>query len=492
MNIVIASSEVAPYSKTGGLADVTEALPKELIKLGHHVKTFSPFYKCVSRKVSDIDNTGIEVTVKLGGREYVGEVLRKNDIYFIKNDEFYFYDDLYGNNDKEYENNSIRFAFFSLSVLEALRLMGERVDIINCHDWHTALIPIYMKLGYSDFRELGKTVSVFTIHNLAYQGLFSRETMKSINLPMELFNISGLEFYDKLSFIKGGLVFSDILTTVSKKYSHEIQSDPLGCGLDGVLRERKDDLFGILNGIDYENWDPQSDRLIASNYSPEDLSGKKICKENLKNIFNLPDKDNVPLIGMVSRLDPQKGFELIENAAKQIMKMPVQMVFLGTGLKRIEKFLRQLASKYPDKVGVHIGYDNMLAHKIEAGADIFLMPSRYEPCGLNHLYSLKYGTVPIVRATGGLDDTIKNYSKKRGKGNGFKFKGYSAQNLIKSVSKAVDLYDSDKKEWRQLQKRGMSEEHSWHKSAINYLKVYSRAIKKGPAKINDRERIINV
>lgn len=478
MNIVMVSSEVAPYSKTGGLADVSAALPKELTKLGHNVKTFSPFYKCVSKNLPDISKTGIKILLKLGTETYVGEVLQKDNIYFIKNDDFYFHDDLYGNNEKEHENNSIRFAFFSLLVLEALKIMGEKIDIINCHDWHTALIPLYIKIGYSNFSVFNKTVSIFTIHNLAYQGLFSKETMESINLPMELFTPSGVEFYDQVSFIKGGLVFSDILTTVSKKYSYEIQSYPLGCGLEGVLRERKDDLFGILNGIDYENWDPQNDKFIASNYSSDDLSGKKICKENLKNIFDLSDMGDVPLIGMVSRFDTQKGFELIEKATKQLMKMPIQMVFLGTGLKKIGVFLKQLASKYPDKVGLYIGYDDMLAHKVEAGSDIFLMPSRYEPCGLNHLYSLKYGTIPIVRATGGLDDTIKNYSKKRGTGNGFKFKNYSSQSMIKSLSKAIDLYISDKQEWRQLQRRGMAEEHSWHKSSKDYIKVYCHAIKK--------------
>jgi len=478
MNIAMASSEISPYSKTGGLADVAAALPKEIRKLGHNVKAFSPLYKCIDRKASDIADTGLKATVKLGDATYTGELWQKGDLYFIRNDKLYSADELYGNSKKDYENNSTRFAFFSICVLEFLELMREKVDIIHCHDWHTALIPLYMKLRYSDSKVFSATASVFTIHNLAYHGLFSKETMKSLDLPSRLYNHNELEFYDKLSFIKGGLVFSDILTTVSRKYSREIQTEALGCGLDGVLRERKDDLYGVLNGIDYESWDPRSDDLIKDNYSPDDLSGKRKCKEDLKRIFKLPDLGGIPLVGMVSRLDPQKGFELIEKAEKKLMSMPLQMVFLGKGTDKIQSLLKRMARLYPDKVRIRIGYDETLAHKIEAGADIFLMPSRYEPCGLNHFYSLKYGTIPVVRATGGLDDTITNYSKKRKGGNGFKFRSYSSQRMIESLSRAVNLYISDKKEWERLQKKGMREEYSWEKSAKKYVWIYHHSIKK--------------
>lgn len=475
LNIAMISSEATPYSKTGGLADVCGALPKALIKAGHNVIVFTPFYKEVKHSGRDIKNTGMQIKVKLGERNYSASIWREGNFYFIQNDEFYLREELYGRGLKDYPDNHLRFAFLSIASLEVLKQMGEKVDILHCHDWQTALAPLYLKMHYKNEEPFSHTASVFTIHNLAYQGLFPKKVMKEIGLPKSLFMHKELEFYGQLSFIKSGLIFSDLLSTVSRKYGKEIQHADFGCGLEGVLKERSNHLFGIVNGIDYKEWDPDSDRYIKKNYSASNLTGKAACKEELKKIFKLPHIGDVPLIGMVSRLDAQKGFELIEKAEKKLLDLPLQLVFLGKGSKSIESFLKKMAKKHPKKVGLKIGYDNALAHKIEAGADIFLMPSSYEPCGLNHLYSLKYGTIPIVRATGGLDDTIVNYSPARKNGNGFKFRAYTAEAMLKSIKKALDLYSNKPKEWKSLQVVAMQEEHSWEKSAKNYIKIYRKA-----------------
>ena len=476
MNIAILSPEVAPYSKTGGLADVARALPEALSRLGHDVKIFSPFYRCTAKKATSASPAGVNVNISMGGKKFDGEIWRDGKYYFVRNDYFFSRDDLYGEGGKEYEDNALRFAFFSMAVLEALAEEGERVDIIHCHDWQSGLAPLFLKSIFAEKGCFKGTASVFTIHNLAYQGLFPRETMKSLSLPEELFNYKELEFYNKMSFMKGGLVFAHMLTTVSRKYSMEIQGEGLGCGLEGVLRERKDDLFGVVNGIDYGEWDPTVDSHIITNFSNTSLEGKALCKKDLRKEFKLPDLGDIPLIGMVSRLDPQKGFEIIEKAANRLMKLRIQMVFVGKGTPEIETFLKNMAKKFPDKVGLFVGYNEELAHKVEAGADIFLMPSRYEPCGLNHLFSLKYGTIPVVRATGGLDDTIINYNARSGRGNGFKFTPFSPEALLNSVKRAVNLYMTDRDEWVRLQKEVMKEDHPWEEPARTYEKIYRRAL----------------
>ncbi len=474
MHIIMATPEVAPYSKTGGLADVSGALQKELAKIGHKVKVFSPFYRCVRDGAHKTRDTGIRVNLSIGGADMEAGIWQDGDFYFVREDSFFCREDLYGHGAKDYEDNPLRFTFFSLAILEALKEMGEKVDIIHCHDWQTGLIPLYLKNTYRDVAGLRQTASIFTIHNLAYQGLFPKETMESIGLPRELFNSKELEFYDQLSFIKGGLVFADILTTVSKRYSREIQEEGTGCGLEGLLKERAKDLYGIVNGVDFDAWNPETDPYIPSNYSAGNLSGKGVCKKALKKEFNLPDRGDIPLIGMVSRLDPQKGFDIIEAAGEALCRLPAQFVFLGSGYDRISDFLKGLKKKHPDRVGVYIGYDERLAHLIEAGSDIYLMPSRYEPCGLNHLYSLRYGTIPVVRGTGGLDDTIVNYNGKNGHGNGFKFRNFTARAMIGALKKAVHLYRSNRKEWQKLQQSGMAEDHSWTKSVISYDKLYKK------------------
>ncbi len=474
----MASPEVAPYSNTGGLAEVLSALPATLRKRGHEVTVMTPLYKCVKDGVHHLSDTGLKIIVDLGGTKYPGEVWRQGDCYFIRNDSLFCRDELYGREGVDYEDNDVRFAFFSKAVLETLRINEMKVDVIHSHDWQTALIPLYMKTEYRDDGVLDGVASVFTVHNLAYQGLFTRETMDAVGLPRELFTPEALEFYGKVNFIKGGIRFADVLTTVSRRYAREIQESEMGCGLEGLLRERRGDLFGIVNGVDYGKWSPENDPFIPSNYHSDDLAGKKRCKEELRRSFGLSDMGDVPLVGMISRLDPQKGFDLIERSAKGLMSLPIQMVFLGQGTADIRDFLEGLAGAYPGRVGVRIGYDDPLAHRIEAGSDIYLMPSRYEPCGLNHLYSLRYGTIPVVRATGGLDDTIVNYSAKRRNGNGFKFRSYRPEALLRALGRAVDLYLSDREEWQRLQKRVMKEDHSWERSVTRYEWVYRRAMGK--------------
>lgn len=476
MNIIFVSPEASPYSRTGGLAEVAGALPAALSDLGHEVKVFSPLYRGVRGKRGKIRDTGIKLTVKAGNETYDGQLWQEGNYYFIKNDDFFDREEYYGHGDGNYDDNHLRFAFFSLAILDALKKMGKKVHIIHCHDWQTALIPLYMKLYYNDENPLNEAATVFTIHNMAYQGLFPEKVMERIGLPSALFHYKGLEFYGKLNFMKAGLLFADLLTTVSVKYSKEIQTQEMGCGLEGLLQERSTDLYGVANGINYLEWNPETDRHIKANYSYKDIRNKMLCKEEVREIFGLPQHKDIPLVGVVSRLDPQKGFDLVKKGKKSLMALPIQMVFLGKGSKEIENFLHNLAKEYPHRVGLSIGYDNALAHKIEAGSDIFLMPSRYEPCGLNHLYSLKYGTIPIVRATGGLDDRIINYSYSRKSGNGFKFRAFKSAAMINALSKAVDLFLHDRDEWERLMKAGMQEEYTWHMAAVNYVKLYEKAI----------------
>jgi len=476
MNIIIASPECSPYSKTGGLADVAGALPSALSDLNHKVKVFTPLYRGVGGKKNKIKDTGIRLSVKLGDEDYKGELWQEGNHYFIKNDLFFDREEFYGHGDKDYKDNHLRFAFFSLAIIEALLKMGEKVHIIHCHDWQTALIPLYLKLYYSEEKIFNQSATVFTIHNMAYQGLFSKKVIDEIALPENLFHYRGVEFYEKINFMKAGLLFADLLTTVSIKYSKEIQTEDMGCGLEGLLQERRADLYGVANGINYEEWNPETDKHIKANYTYKEIRNKMLCKEDLKKIFKLPDIGDIPLVGIVSRLDPQKGFDLIKKSKKSLMSLPIQMVFLGKGSKEIEGLLTKMAKENPGRVAVTIGYDEVLAHKIEAGADIFLMPSRYEPCGLNHLYSLKYGTIPIVRATGGLDDAIINYSYSRKTGNGFKFRAFKAAAMVKALKKAVDLFISDREDWKKLMKKGMQEEYTWKMAAERYGKLYHKAI----------------
>jgi starch synthase len=357
-------------------------------------------------------------------------------------------------------------------------------DLVHCHDWQSALVPVLLRTQYAEDDPMERVPVVFTVHNMGYHGAFPRQTMKKIGLPESLFSIDAMEFYGRVNFLKGALTFSDYLTTVSRKYAEEIQTPEYGHGLDGVVRKRADRLVGILNGVDYTAWNPEEDPHIAAKYSLKDLSGKLTCKKNLLEVFGLPpERVNHPLIGIVSRFARQKGFDLIEEIATDVLAEDLAMVALGTGEPKYEKFFRELQENYPEKFRVRVAYDNVLAHKIEAGADMFLMPSRYEPCGLNQMYSLKYGTVPVVRATGGLDDTIESFDPVMGRGTGFKFEAYDGAALLGAIQEALTVFRSDPGIWRRIQISGMRKDFSWQASAVEYARLYEAAWKSRNLKV---------
>lgn len=485
MDILMVVPEMVPYAKTGGLADVAGALPLALAQLGDKVSAIMPCYRGVEKKFKPAA-TGVSVTVPIlegeAAVEKKGEILRakldgKVDVYLVKMDEYYDREALYTSPGGDYPDNCARFTFFCRAALEFLKAKKWRPDVVHCHDWQTALVPIYLKTVHRDDPVLAGIPSVFTIHNLGYQGIFWHWDMKLIGVPWEFFNVDCLEYFGRINLLKGALTFADKITTVSRGYAREIQGTELGYGLDGVLKNRSADLHGIVNGIDYKVWDPATDSNLAANFSVKDLSGKAKVKAALQKEFNLPAKPDVPLIASISRLTDQKGFDLVTAILENMMKLDLQFVLLGTGDKKYHEIFEAAAQKHRDKMGVKIAFNDGLAHRIEAGADLFLMPSMYEPCGLNQLISLKYGTVPLVRATGGLDDTIASWDSKTRTGNGFKFHDYSAKALEKSLMEALAAYRRPR-EWKKIVENGMREDHSWTASAREYRNVYN-SIRKG-------------
>ena len=477
MKILFVSSEGLPYSKTGGLADVVEALPAALQALGHELAVLLPRYHGNKIKSTLVSS----VTTQLGDKmrfPAIGEGLPVKGVrYFFVDDPPYFdRAHLYGDKTGDYPDNAERFAEFSRTAIELVKRVW-LPDVIHCHDWQSALVPLLMRTQHQSDPVVRSLPVVLTIHNLGYQGLFPQAAMKSTGLPDTLFTMDALEFYGKVNFLKGGLIFADYLTTVSRRYAKEIQTPEYGRGLEGVIRNRAERLVGILNGVDYGVWSPETDTLIAQTYSIQNLEGKKACKKDLLASFRLPDENlDVPLIGIVSRFADQKGFDLIALIVGELLKENVAIVALGTGQPEYEKLFKGLADKYSARVSVKIGYDNTLAHKIEAGADMFLMPSRYEPCGLSQIYSLRYGTVPVVRATGGLDDTIQNFVPKTQQGTGFKFNEYDGGALLGCIRSALKAY-RDPKVWHAIQANGMAKDFSWKTSAAAYVTLYEAAKK---------------
>ena len=477
MKIVFVSSEVAPFARTGGLGDVAGSLPKGLQRLGHEVSVFIPLYGRIRRDGFKLTATGESTIVPVRDKSVTGTVysvcLPETEIpvYFIENDGYYDREELYvdPSTGKDYADNCERFSFFSRAVLETVKSRGVRPDVIHCNDWQSAIIPAYLKSIYRDDDFFTGILSVLTIHNLGYQGLFPREDLQATGLDAGYYNKRQLEYYGNVNLLKAGIVFSDIITTVSEKYAEEIQTEEFGAGLDGVLRDRGGDLYGIINGIDYSVWSPEVDRLIPARYGPDDLKGKNECKKHLLRKAGLTNQGDMPLIGMITRLAEQKGIELLIECWEELMKLDIRLALLGSGEKRYQEALKDLTGRHPGKASVYIGFDNRLSHEIEAGADMFLMPSRYEPCGLNQMYSLKYGTVPIVRKTGGLADTI-NPSV------GFVFERYSSGEMLKSIREAVAAY-GDRAGWTGLMKTGMSQDWSWDKSARQYSDLYRDALK---------------
>src|SRR6185369_11925587 len=476
MHVAFAASECVPFSKTGGLADVAGALPKALAELGHQVSVFVPKYR--QTKLNDPKTRIRSITIPYDDQYRFFSVLdggKLNGVqfYFIDYPPFFDREALYGTSLGDYHDNAERFMLFSRAVIEASKILGTP-DVFHCHDWQSALIPVLLRSLYEDDPALSDIPTVFTIHNIGYQGLFPPDTLPLLMLPWDLFTLSKLEFYGKVNFLKGALVYADYITTVSRKYALEIQTSEYGFGLEGVLRGRAGVVSGILNGVDYNEWNPDKDQFSVAKYSPADLTGKSLCKRDLMKEFGIDPESKLPVIGIVSRFAAQKGFDLISQIADRLAREEAIVVVLGSGDKEYEDQFRRINKQFPQKLALKVAYDNALAHKIEAGADMFLMPSRYEPCGLNQIYSLKYGTVPIVRATGGLDDTIENFDVNTGKGTGFKFHEYSGEALLETVRRAVEVYQ-DQKAWTQLMKNGMLKDFSWTASAREYVKVYERA-----------------
>jgi starch synthase len=482
VKVLIASSEIVPFAKTGGLADVTGALPRALRRIGVEADCVLPLYRSVDPGRFPMTAAGPPVRVPLGHREETG-VIEETDggdgvrVFLVRNDRYFDREFLYGTKDGEYADNCERFTFFCRAVMEWLARAGGRYDILHCNDWQTALIPAYVRTLYSQEEAVRSSATVFTIHNLGYQGLFWNHDLPLTGLGWELFTPKALEFYGKLNLMKAGLVFADVLSTVSPTYSREIQTPEYGHGLEGVLYERREDLYGIINGIDEGEWNPATDRMIAVPFSREDLSGKKACRADLLAEFGWSGTVEEPVIGMVGRLTAQKGLDLLVEIGEWLARQPVRVVLLGFGERPYEEAMAELGRKYPDRISVRLAYDERLAHKIEAGADIYLMPSRYEPCGLNQIYSLKYGTVPIVRRTGGLADTVIDADEDPQGGTGFKFAGYDAKELADAVSRALAAF-ADRPRWEGIVRRAMEQDFSWAPSAREYVALYGKALRK--------------
>ena len=476
LHIVMASPEIAPLAKTGGLGDVLGSLPRALERLGLRVSLIMPAHRSVIRSGFPLEDTGISFTVPVSHRREEGRLLRTKtrnaiSIYLIRADRYFDRDGLYGTPEGDYKDNAERFVFFSRAILEVLKL--EPPAILHAHDWQSALAVVFLKAQPHLYPELSSVKTVLTVHNLGFQGLFGYPDWPLLNLEGHFFAPRYLEYYGKINFLKGGLILADKVSTVSPTYAEEIKTAEQGFGLDGVFRERAKDLVGILNGADYEIWNPETDPLIPYRYDPHNLSGKKFCKSELQRIFNLHSDPDIPLLGMVSRLTTQKGFDLLEKAMHDLLSRDIQFVLLGTGDKRYEQIFSKMSERYPGKAGVRIAFDEALSHEVIAGCDLLLMPSRYEPSGLTQMYSLRYGTIPIVRATGGLSDTVNEFDSKTEKGNGFLFGPYEVPALLQALDRALNSL-RQKKEWSTIMKNAMAADFSWARSARLYADLYHR------------------
>jgi starch synthase len=485
LKVLFASPEAVPFIKTGGLADVAGMLPAVLAAAGYNVKVAIPHYGTIPADKIEKAVSDITVKIKLNDRTEAISISRMPgesetlEYLFIGHDKSFNRPALYVDpkTGLDYPDNDLRFILFCRGILEMLKEIDWAPDIIHANDWQTALLPAFLASRYKKDSFFESTRTVYTIHNLAYQGLFPAKSFKHLGIDDSLFYPTGpFEFWGKVNFMKSAITYATLINTVSERYAVEIQSsDEFGCGLEGVLRSRNKDLYGIVNGVDYKEWSPAKDSYIPHNYSLSKLSGKKDNKVELTKRAGLPFREKTPLIGIITRLADQKGLDLIAAAADDIFALDIQMVVLGTGDKKYHKLLRKLETLYPDKLKAMLTYDNEMAHWIEAGADMFLMPSRYEPCGLNQLYSLKYGTPPIVRATGGLADTITNVDTESGTGTGFVFDDYDPEEMLKTIKRAVSLF-SQKRKWQRIMKEGMRQDYSWDASAAKYVEIYRKAL----------------
>lgn len=479
MKILFAASEAAPFAKTGGLADVAGSLPPALASLGHEVSLILPRYRSVDLGKYELTKVA-DFSVPLGTWRERCEALAGTagnvTVYFINKDIYYDRPGLYGSGKADYPDNAERFIFFSRAVVELCRALDLRPDIVHCNDWQTGLVPLYLKRGPADRERFQRTKTVFTVHNLGYQGLFWHWDMRLIGLGWDVFTPDGIEFWGKINLLKAGLVYADIITTVSRTYSREIQTTEFGHGLEGVLKKRSGDLYGIVNGIDTAEWDPARDPLLPRTFSASRLAGKAACKKALLRRLRLPASGG-PLIGMVTRLVDQKGLDILVEALDEIMSLGVQLVILGTGLVKYHELLSRAAKRFPGRMRVLLEYNDAAARSIYAGSDLFLMPSRYEPCGLGQMHALRYASVPVVRKTGGLADTVADYNGKTGQGTGFVFEEYSASALVGALLRALEVYREPRR-WKLLMQNGMNQDFSWERSAKEYVRVYRKAMRK--------------
>ncbi|HKH74058.1 MAG TPA: glycogen synthase GlgA [Vicinamibacterales bacterium] len=471
-------SEALPFAKTGGLADVLGALPKALTRLGHAVDLVMPRYRGIN-----VGPATTSIRVALGGQVDDAQMSVTTSgglrTIFVGHNTYFDREYLYGVTERDYPDNPERFAFFCQAALNWATSNGLHYDVVHAHDWQTGLVPVLMKRAEATL-SAPHTPTVFTIHNLAYQGIFDASWLPRLGLGWDLMRMDALEYWGRISYLKGGVLFSDLVTTVSPTYAQEIQTPELGFGFDGILRHKSDDLVGILNGIDYDQWDPDSDVNLPAPYNASKLKGKGAAKRKLLEGYGLPAKAKDrgrPLIGMISRMVDQKGFDLIAAVADELPKLGAGFVVLGTGDRRYEDLWRDLAAKHPTVIAARIGFDEALAHLIEGGADIFLMPSRFEPCGLNQMYSLRYGTIPVVRATGGLNDTVLDVDPETCRGTGFRFVEYTPQALLGAIRRALAAF-GNRPLWRRIQKGGMRQDFSWDASAREYVDVYERAARR--------------
>jgi starch synthase len=481
MNVVFVASEAVPFAKTGGLGDVAGALPRALAKQGHTVTVFLPCYRRVWSAGAEIFPAGITVRIPMGARSVEGKVFKSRLpgsnvlVYLIDQPRYFDRDALYGSDGNDYDDNCERFVYFNRAVLESIQALDIRPDIIHCNDWQAGLIPVYLKTVYERVPELSSVGALLTIHNLAYLGLFPHWEMALTGLDWHLFNWRQLEFHGKLCFMKAGLVFADKLSTVSPTYAREIQTPRLGSGLEELLRYRQTDLHGIVNGIDTEAWSPTNELMLATRYEAADVGeGKATCKAWLQRKSGLAERPGVPMFAQIGRLDPQKGWDLLAEVAELLLEQDVQLVVLGEGHPKYHGLLKDLERKHAGKFWVHLGFADDLAHQIEAAADVFLMPSLFEPCGLNQLYSLAHGTIPVVRATGGLADTVIDASPENlanGTATGFVFIEPTPSALWAAIERVLALWP-DRTAWLQLQRRGMTADWSWERSAREYVELY--------------------
>lgn len=484
LKILFVSAEMSPFAKTGGLADVAGSLPKALAALGHDVRAVMPRYRQVKgdfEYVADfpvqLDNWSetciirkTEVPYKAGTRN------RKLTVYFADSYRYFDRDGIYGHFD-----DADRFAFFCRAVLDMLPRIGFKPDIIHCNDWHTGPVCMLLKEQYASEEFYSSISTIFTIHNLEYQGNFSSYAVRLLNIGYDVFTPEKAEFYGMFSFMKTGLVYSDIINTVSEVYAREIQTSQYGERLDGLLEKRSQDLFGILNGINYDEFDPQTDKSIARNFGPANFKDKKENKYALQAEMGLPVGD-VPMIGLISRLSGQKGLNLLIDRIGEFLSQDIQFVLLGTGDDYYQDQFRRIANDYPGKIAVYIGFNGSLAQRIYAGSDMFLMPSRFEPCGLGQIISLRYGTIPVVRATGGLAETVTDYDSDKERGNGFSFINFSSDEMLGAVCRALKVYREKPEEWDKLIVRALQTDYSWNRSAKKYEELYMHAIGKKAAK----------